>query len=168
MSSSVDPSTKLDRIDLRILSTLQRKGRITNVQLADAVGLSASPCLSRVKRLEKVGYISGYGARLQLSMLGDVQLVFAEVTLSGHRLADRAKFEASTRLVEEIAECHLVSGDYDYLLKFVVKDIGHYQEVIERLLDRNLGIEKYFSYIVIRSPFVKHGVPLDKLLTDDD
>ena len=61
-----------------------------------------------------------------------------------------------------------MSGGYDYLLKFVVKDIGHYQEVIERLLDRNLGIEKYFSYIVIRSPFVKHGVPLDKLLTDND
>jgi DNA-binding Lrp family transcriptional regulator len=163
MSSSVDPSTKLDRIDLRILSTLQRKGRITNVQLADAVGLSASPCLSRVKRLEKVGYISGYGARLQLSMLGDVQLVFAEVTLSGHRLADRAKFEASTRLVEEIAECHLVSGDYDYLLKFMTRSVSHYQDVMERLLDTNVGIEKYFSYVVIKSLFVRTHSPIEIL-----
>jgi len=76
--------------------------------------------------------------------------VFTEIMLHDHRREDFVRFEANVRDFDEITECHLVSGGYDYLLKFVVKDIGHYQEVIERLLDRNLGIEKYFSYIVIR------------------
>jgi DNA-binding Lrp family transcriptional regulator len=159
---------KLDRIDLRILSQLQKKGRITNVDLADAVGLSPSPCLIRVKRLEKAGYIAGYGAHLQLSKLGDVQLVFTEVTLQDHRREDFAKFEASIRTVDEIAECHLVSGGYDYLLKFVTRSVVHYQTVMEDLLERNIGIEKYFSYVVIKSPFVKNHYPIEILfpLTD--
>ena len=83
---------KLDRIDLRILSQLQKRGRITNVELADAVGLSPSPCLIRVKRLEKAGYIIGYGAQIQLEKLGDVQIVFTEVTLADHRREDFIKF----------------------------------------------------------------------------
>ncbi|CAM2197254.1 winged helix-turn-helix transcriptional regulator [Paraburkholderia sp. A1RI_3L] len=159
---------KLDRIDLRILSQLQKKGRITNVDLADAVGLSPSPCLIRVKRLEKAGYIAGYGAHLQLNKLGDVQLVFTEVTLQDHRREDFAKFEASIRTVDEIAECHLVSGGYDYLLKFVTRSVVHYQTVMENLLERNIGIEKYFSYVVIKSPFVKNHYPIETLfpLTD--
>jgi DNA-binding Lrp family transcriptional regulator len=158
---------KLDRIDLKILAELQKNGRITNVDLADAVGLSPSPCLTRVKRLEQAGYITGYGAQLQLRKLGDVLLVFTEVTLSDHRRDDFARFEAAIRNVPEIIECHLVSGGYDYLLKFVTNGVNHYQSVIESMLERNIGIEKYFSYIVIRSPFVKHVAPLDRLLTDD-
>ena len=158
---------KLDRIDLKILAELQKNGRITNVDLADAVGLSPSPCLTRVKRLEQAGYITGYGAQLQLRKLGDVLLVFTEMTLSDHRRDDFARFEAAIRNVPEIIECHLVSGGYDYLLKFVTNGVNHYQSVIESMLERNIGIEKYFSYIVIRSPFVKHVAPLDRLLTDD-
>jgi DNA-binding Lrp family transcriptional regulator len=93
--------------------------------------------------------------------------VFTEVMLQDHRREDFIRFEANVREIDEIIECHLVSGGYDYLLKFLVGNIGHYQEVVERLLDLNLGIEKYFSYIVIRSPFVKHVAPLNRLLTDD-
>lgn len=159
---------KLDRIDIKILAELQRNGNITNAQLAAAVGLSASPCLQRVKRLEAAGVISGYGAHINVAKLTNTVSVFTEVMLRDHRRDDFVRFEANVRDIDEITECHLVSGGYDYLLKFVVKDIGHYQEVIEQLLDRNLGIEKYFSYIVIRSPFVKHGVPLEKLLRDED
>ncbi|MGN6093502.1 MAG: Lrp/AsnC family transcriptional regulator, partial [Luteibacter jiangsuensis] len=88
---------KLDRIDIRILSHLQCNGRVTNVDLADAVGLSPSPCLIRVKRLEKAGYVTGYGAHVQLEKLGDVQMVFTQVTLSDHRREDFAKFEAAIR-----------------------------------------------------------------------
>jgi DNA-binding Lrp family transcriptional regulator len=154
---------KLDRIDLRILSQLQRKGRITNVELADAVGLSPSPCLIRVKRLEKAGYIAGYGAHLELSKLGDIQLVFTEITLQDHRREDFVKFEAAIRNVDEIAECHLVSGGYDYLLKFVTRSVVHYQTVMEGLLERNIGIEKYFSYVVIKTPFVKNHFAIEKL-----
>ncbi|MDN7559113.1 MULTISPECIES: Lrp/AsnC family transcriptional regulator [Burkholderia] len=159
---------KLDRIDIKILAELQRNGNITNANLAAAVGLSASPCLQRVKRLEATGVISGYGAHINVAKLTSTVSVFTEIMLHDHRREDFVRFEANLRDFDEITECHLVSGGYDYLLKFVVKDIGHYQDVIERLLDRNLGIEKYFSYIVIRSPFAKHGVPLEKLLADED
>ena len=157
----------LDRIDIRILAELQKNGNMTNANLASAIGLSASPCLQRVKRLEAAGIISGYGAHINLAKLTSTVTVFTEIMLHDHRREDFVRFEANLRDFDEITECHLVSGGYDYLLKFLVKDIGHYQEVVERLLDRNLGIEKYFSYIVIRTPFVKHAAPLDKLLADD-
>lgn len=156
---------KLDRIDLRILNHLQQNGRVTNVDLADAVGLSPSPCLMRVKRLEKAGYITGYAAQIQLQKLGNTLMVFTEVTLADHRAADFARFEAAIRKVDEITECHLVSGGYDYLLKFVIRNVARYQELMESILDRNIGVEKYFSYIVIKSPVVKTGLPL-KLLFD--
>jgi DNA-binding Lrp family transcriptional regulator len=154
---------KLDRIDIRILGYLQRNGRTTNVDLADVIGLSPSPCLIRVKRLEKAGFITGYGAHVQLEKLGNVQMVFTQVTLSDHRREDFAKFEASIRSVDEIIECHLVSGGFDYLLKFVTRSVLHYQSIVEELLERRIGIEKYFSYIVIKSPFVKHHYPIEKL-----
>lgn len=156
-------STKLDRIDLKILAELQSHGRITNVDLAELVGLSPSPCLTRVKRLEAAGFITGYGARLELKKLGDVLTVFTQVTLSDHRSEDFARFEAAVRGVSEIIECHLVSGGHDYLLKFMTNGVQHYQAVIEKLLERNVGIEKYFSYIVIKTPFVKPHYPIERL-----
>lgn len=154
---------KLDRIDLRILSHLQRNGRVTNVQLAEAVGLSASPCLVRVKRLEKSGYITGYGAQIEMRKLGDIQLVFTEVTLTDHRISDFTRFETYVRKIDEITECHLVSGGYDYLLKFVTCNVPHYQDVIQRLLEAGVGVEKYFSYVVIKSVFAKQHYPIEKL-----
>ena len=156
---------KLDRIDIRILSHLQRNGRVTNVDLADAVGLSPSPCLIRVKRLEKAGFITGYGAHIQLEKLGTMQLVFTQVTLSDHRREDFAKFEAAIRGIDEIVECHLVSGGFDYLLKFVTRSVVHYQTIVEDVLERSVNIEKYFSYIVIKSPFIKSHYPIEKLFT---
>ena len=155
---------KLDRIDINILVQLQAVGRITNVELADAVGLSPSPCLQRVKRLEAAGYIVGYGARLNLAKLTESVTVFTEVTLADHRRPDFVKFEANIRSVDEVLECHLVSGGYDYLLRFLCRSISHYQEIIESLLERNIGIEKYFSYIVIKSPILKHALPIKKLI----
>ncbi len=159
---------KLDRIDLKILCELQKNGRMTNVELAGIVGLSPSPCLMRVRRLEKAGYISGYGAAINMAKLGDVVLVFTEVTLSDHKQGDFARFEAAARSLDEIMECHLVSGGYDYLLKFVTRGIAHYQETIEGLLQRNLGIEKYFSYVVIKSPVVKSYYPINALFGEAD
>lgn len=156
---------KLDNIDMNILVQLLKDGRMTNVNLASAVGLSASPCLQRVKRLEAAGYIVGYGAQIDLSKLGDTVTVFTEVTLAGHRRQDFIKFEASIRNVDEVLECHLVSGGYDYLLRFIARNIAHYQELMETLLESNIGIEKYFSYIVIKSPIVKSTVPLKNILS---
>jgi DNA-binding Lrp family transcriptional regulator len=154
---------RLDRIDIHILSHLQRNGRATNVDLADAVGLSPSPCLIRVKRLEKAGYVTGYGAHVQLEKLGDMQVVFTQVTLSDHRREDFARFEAAVRKVDEIVECHLVSGGFDYLLKFVTRSVTHYHSIAEDVLRQGVDIEKYFSYIVIKSPFVRSHYPIEKL-----
>jgi len=154
---------KLDRIDINILAELQRSGRMTNTQLADRVGLSPSPCLARVKRLEDTGYITGYGANVNLAKLSAVQIVFASITLSDHKLSDFTKFEKGIAEIEEIVECHLVSGGFDYMVKFFVRNVAHYQEVIEKILERNIGVSKYFSYIVIKSPVSKSHAPVKML-----
>ncbi|CAM2156178.1 MULTISPECIES: Lrp/AsnC family transcriptional regulator [Paraburkholderia] len=154
---------QLDRLDLRILSQLQNNGRMTNVDLAEAVGLSASPCLNRVKRLEQAGFISGYSAQICMEKIGDILTVFTEVTLSDHHREDFIRFEKAVKELDEVIECHLVSGGYDYLLKVVARGVNHYQEVMEGLLERNVGIEKYFSYIVIKSPFIKTHYPIEKV-----
>lgn len=154
---------KLDRIDLNILAELQSQGRMTNNELADRVGLSPSPCLARVRRLEQAGYILGYQALINLAKLGDTQAVFTSVTLGDHRRPDFAKFEQGIQAFEELQECHLVSGGFDYLLRFVVRSINHYQEVIDAILDRNIGVAKYFSYIVIKSPVVRMHPPIRSL-----
>ncbi|MEO6715833.1 MAG: Lrp/AsnC family transcriptional regulator [Novosphingobium sp.] len=154
---------KLDRIDLKILAKLQQSGRITNVELADAVGLSPSPCLTRVKRLESAGFITGYGAQLNLRKLGEFLTVFTEVTLTEHRQGDFSRFEMRISKLDEILECHLVSGGYDYLLKFVARGVAHYQSIIESMLEGDYGIEKYFSYVVIKSPFIKNHYPIQDL-----
>ncbi|MEL3888762.1 Lrp/AsnC family transcriptional regulator [Ferrovibrio sp. MS7] len=158
---------KLDRIDINILVHLQKDGQLTNVQLAQHVGLSPSPCLQRVKRLEQAGYITGYGARINLAKLTETITVFTEVTLSDHRRNDFVKFESSIRNIEELMECHLLSGGYDYLLRFVTRNVNHYQQIIEDLVDRNIGIEKYFSYIVLKSPIVKTALPIWTLLGEE-
>ncbi|WP_347557603.1 Lrp/AsnC family transcriptional regulator [Robbsia sp. KACC 23696] len=156
---------KLDRLDLRILSQLQKNGRMTNVDLAEAVGLSASPCLNRVKRLEQGGFIDGYSAQIRMEKLGDTLTVFTEVTLSDHHREDFIRFEKAVKEMDEIIECHLVSGGYDYLLKVITRGVNHYQELMEGLLERNIGIEKYFSFIVIKSPFIKTHYPIERLFS---
>lgn len=149
---------KLDRIDINILSRLQVESNMTNVELAETVGLSPSPCLQRVKRLEKAGYIQGYRAVINLKKLTDHVVVFTEITLTDHRREDFQTFEAAIGKHANVMECHLLSGGYDYLLKFVARSIAHYQDIMEDLLDRNLGIDKYFSYIAIK-PVVENSVP---------
>ena len=158
---------KLDKIDVNILASLQKNGRLTNVELAELVGLSASPCLQRVKRLERAGYVDGYHAKISLNKLHEIVTVFTEVTLSDHKREDFAKFESEIRRVPNLQECHLVSGGYDYLLKFVVRSVVHYQEIIEAILDRNIGVEKYFSYIVIKSLIEHDSVPINAILPQD-
>ena len=93
---------KLDRLDIRILCQLQKNARITNVDMADAVGLSPSPCLSRLKRLEKAGYIAGYGAQLRLDKLADTLNVFTEITLGDHRREDFVRFELARNIAAKI------------------------------------------------------------------
>jgi DNA-binding Lrp family transcriptional regulator len=154
----------LDRLDLRILCQLQKNGRVTNVDLADAVGLSPSPCLARLRRLEQSGYVAGYGARIRLEKLGDPLVAFTEVTLADHRREDFVRFETSVRPIDEIVECHLLGGRYDYLLKSITRSLKHYQELIEGLLERDIGIEKTFSHVVVRSAVARHHYPIERLM----
>ncbi len=154
---------KLDRIDIKILAELQKDGRITNVELAGLVNLSASPCLMRVKKLQAEGYITGYSAQVDIAKLGQTLTVFTEVTLKNHRQIDFARFLAAIGKVDSVVECHLVSGGYDYLLKFVTAGISEYQAIMERLTDMDIGIDKYFSFVVLKSPIVKSHMPLKSL-----
>jgi len=154
---------KLDRIDIKILHQLQKNGRITNVELAEQVNLSPSPCLMRVKKLQAEGYIEGYTAQINVSKLGQTLTVFTEVTLKNHRQVDFARFLAAVKKIEQMLECHLVSGGYDYMLKFVTSGIGEYQEIMEKLTDMDIGIDKYFSYVVLKSPIVRAHMPLTTL-----
>lgn len=154
---------KLDQIDFKILAYLQEHGRATNVVLADAVGLSTSPCLCRVKRLENFGYIKSYGARIALDMLGDYVTVFTEVKLTGHRIANFERFLQRAREIREIIECHHVTGGYDYLVKIVAKNVSHYNGIMESLLVSDAGIGKFSSYIVLGTPIIRDGYPIDRL-----
>ena len=154
---------KLDRMDFKILAQLQRMGRCSNVELADQVGLSPSPCLARVKRLQKIGVIEGFGAHLSMAKLGDFVIVFTEVTISNHRRKDLRRFEEAAEQFPEIMDCYNVSGGYDFLLKIVTRSVSHFQQVMDSLLEADLGIEKFSSYIVLRIPFVKHEIPLGRL-----
>ncbi|PDT46987.1 Lrp/AsnC family transcriptional regulator [Sinorhizobium fredii] len=154
---------KLDRIDIKILSELQKNGRITYVELAELVNLSATPCLVRVKKLQAEGYIGGYSAMINLGKLGQVLTVFTEITLRNHRQADIARFMSAIQNIEQVIECHVVSGDYEYLVKFVASSIGEYQSLMERLVEMDIGIEKYFSFVVLKSPITKYHMPLTNL-----
>lgn len=163
----MDTRHKLDRIDIKILAELQRNGRISNAELSELVNLSPSPCLMRVKKLQTLGYITGYSAQIDTSKLGESLTVFTEVTLKNHRQIDFARFQDAARATESCAECHLISGGYDYLLKFVTAGIAEYQLVIERLLNNpDVAIEKYFSFVVMKTPFARAQTPVSSLFAD--
>jgi Lrp/AsnC family leucine-responsive transcriptional regulator len=130
------PKIELDAIDGRILAALQADGRLSNLELADRVGLSASPCLRRVRRLERDGYIEGYRAMLARERIGLGLTVFLGVKIDGHANARAVSFEDAVVAMPEVIACHMVSGESDYLLEVVVADIAHYQRfLVGRLFD---------------------------------
>ena len=159
---------RLDRLDLKILATLQAAGRISNLDLANKVGLSATPCMQRVRRMEAAGYIGGYGAQLAIDRICRNIVVFTEITLSNHRREDFLKFERGIQEIPQILNCFLVTGGYDYLVQFIAQDIHDYQTTVEDLLDRDLGVEKYFSYVTIKQVKRSQGYPLAVLLPEPD
>lgn len=155
----------LDPFDVKILAYLQREGRCTNVDLANAIGLSESPCLSRTRRLQEIGVIRGFGAQVALEKLGPYVIVFCEVTLGSHRPHDLRAFEAGARKYGEVVECYNICGGYDYLLKIVAPGVTHFQALMERLLEDGIGIAKYSSRIVLRQPLAGRGDPLQVLIS---
>ena len=142
---------RLDAIDLKILATLQREGRITKLALAERVSLSPTPCWARLKRLEQAGYIVGYRAEIDLAKIASATTVLVEVTLKQHRYEDFQAFERAVQKVPEIVECLATGGGIDYLLKVVTADIDAYQRLIDELLTAGIGIERYFTYVVTRT-----------------
>ncbi|WP_409523045.1 Lrp/AsnC ligand binding domain-containing protein [Nitrincola sp. MINF-07-Sa-05] len=152
------PPRKLDRIDRNILNVLQQEGRISYTELADRVGLSTTPCMERVKRLERDDFITGYHANINPERLGYDLLVFVEIALS-YQSADA--FEHFSKAVTDlpyIMECHLVSGDADYLLKARLEDMSHYRELLGDMLLKLPGVKNSKSYIVMES--VKESLQL--------
>ena len=143
--------TRLDAIDLKILATLQAEGRITKAALAEAVNLSPTPCWERLKRLERSGLIRSYHAEIDLEKLGAAATILVEIVLKQHRYEEFQRFETAIRNVEEIVECYATGGGIDYLLKVIAPDIDAYQRLIDRLLLAEIGIDRYFTYIVTRT-----------------
>lgn len=152
---------KLDSIDLRILDAVQRDGRITKLKLAETVGLSPTPCWLRLRKLEQAGLIAGYHARLSPRKIAPFATVIVEVTLANHRQADFDRFERAIAACPEIIACWSVGGGVDYFLKVMARDIDAYQRLIDRMLADNIGIDRYFTYIVTRSVKDDGAVPID-------
>ena len=144
-----DNEFKPDRIDLKILAELQQNAKISNVDLARRVHLSPTPCLERVKRLEKHGFIMGYHSRLNPHKLSASLLAFVEIKLN-HTSRDVFRdFKQAVKERREILECHLVSGDFDYLLKTRVADMAEYRELLGETLLMLPGVSSSRSYMVM-------------------
>ena len=156
---------KLDVIDLRILEAIQENGRITKLALAEKAGLSPTPCWLRLSKLEKAGIVTGYHARIAVRRVAPVASVMMEVTLANHRQADFDRFERAVAATPEIVACWSVGGGVDYILKIMAADIDAYQRLVDGLLDRELGIDRYFTYIVTKTVKEETKLPLTTLLS---
>jgi Lrp/AsnC family leucine-responsive transcriptional regulator len=152
------PKSDLDTIDSRIVAELQSDGRLSNVELANKVGLSPSPCLRRVKRLEREGYIEGYRAALRRDRIGLSFSVFVGVKINGHANEHALAFEKAVVEMPEVVACHLVSGEADYFLEVVVPDLADYQHfLVGKLLNLPI-VREVRSNIAIQT--LKAGAPL--------
>ena len=142
---------KLDALDIKLLAAIQRHGRITKLALADRVGLSPTPCWMRLKKLEQAGIIVGYETRLDLRLVAPVTTVMVEVSLGHHRQGDFERFERIVRDTPEVVACWSVGGGVDYILKIVARDVDAYQRMVDEWLVREIGIARYFTYIVTKT-----------------
>ncbi|MCB9946442.1 MAG: Lrp/AsnC family transcriptional regulator [Rhodospirillaceae bacterium] len=152
---------KLDRIDRRILRDLQENGRITNVELARRAGISAPPCLRRVRALEEADYIRGYHADINPEALGFGVTVFAHVGLSSQAEADLRQFEELVQTWPLVRECHMLAGETDFLLKVVAEDWDAYQRFLTTQLTAAPNVSHVKSALAIRTGKHLPGVPID-------
>ena len=157
------PKSDLDAIDQRIVSTLQADGRLTNADLAQRVGLSPSPCLRRVRRLEDEGYIKSYRAMLSRDQIGLGLTVFVNVKIEAHANDKAIAFEEAVVAFPEVVACHMVSGEADYLLEVVVPNLGQYRSfLVDKLLELSL-IREVRSNFAIETLKADAALPLDHL-----
>ena len=151
---------KLDKIDRRILSDLQETGRMTNVELAERAGISAPPCLRRVRALEKSGFIRGYHADLNAEQLGYHVTVFAHVGLASQAESDLKAFETLIGSWPQVRECSMLAGETDFLLKVVAEDWDTYQKFLTTQLTAAPNVSHVKSSLAIRVSKHQPGVPI--------
>ncbi|MBC2777786.1 Lrp/AsnC family transcriptional regulator [Parasphingopyxis marina] len=154
-------SPALDDIDRLILSTLQDEGRITNVELARRAGLTAPPCLRRVRALEEAGAIESYHAKLNPRALGYGITVFAMVSLKSQAEDDLRSFEQHITTLSLVRECHMLNGEIDFILKIVARDLQHFQDFLTSSLTTIPNVESVKTSLTIRTSKALPGVPVD-------
>lgn len=157
------PATRLDEIDRKILAELQADGRMTNVELARRVGISAPPCLRRVRTLEESGYIRGYHAEVDARELGFEVQVYAMVGLQSQAEADLSAFEDRCRAWSLVRECHMLNGEVDFMLKCVAPDLSTFQRFLTEELTAADNVASVKTSLVIRCAKDEPGVPFDVL-----
>jgi len=151
----------MDAIDRKILAILQMNGRITNVELAERVGLTAPPCLRRVHHLEKAGYITGYHAQLAAEELGYGIVVFALVSLKSQAEEDLRAFEDHVASLPEVRECHMLNGEIDFILKIVAHDLQGFQSFLTSKLTPAPNVAGVKTSLTIRTSKDLPGIPID-------
>jgi Lrp/AsnC family transcriptional regulator of ectoine degradation len=157
---SDDGRVRLDRLDIKILAALQNDGRMSNLKLSEVVGLSPTPCLHRVRRLENAGFILAYGATLDVRRLAPHIMVHTDVTLRRRTAEVVQQFERYVHNEQFIVECSLVSGGFDYVLKVVARDVDHYREIMDDMLAAEIGVERYSSFISLKQVKLSREFPL--------
>lgn len=150
----------LDEIDRKLLAELQTEGRITNVELANRVGLTAPPCLRRVRALEEEGVIRGYHADLEAGKLGFSITVFAMVSLKSQAEDSLREFEAAMKELPEVREVHMLNGEIDFILKIVARDLQTFQEFLTSKLTPAPNVASVKTSLTIRTSKNEPGVPL--------
>jgi DNA-binding Lrp family transcriptional regulator len=150
----------LDRIDRQILALLQEDGRMTNVELSERVGLTAPPCLRRVRALEEAGAIRGYHADLDPGRLGYPITVFAMVSLRSQAEHDLSAFEAHVADIPEVRECHMLNGEIDFILKIVAPDLKSFQEILTTHLTPAPNVASVKTSLTIRTSKSLSGIPV--------
>ncbi|MDG2532629.1 Lrp/AsnC family transcriptional regulator [Sphingomonas sp. HITSZ_GF] len=151
---------RFDEIDVRILGLLQDNGRMTNVELAERVGLTAPPCLRRVRALEQQGAITGYHAALDPAALGYNLTVFAMVSLKSQAESDLRAFEQMMAEIPEVRECHMLNGEIDFILKIVAPDLQSFQHILTTRLTPAPNVEHVKTSLTIRTSKALPGVPV--------
>ena len=156
----MEQAKPLDNIDLNILRALQENGRTSNTDVAHSVGLSATPCAERIKRLQNLGYIQGWGAKLNPRLLNLELLVFVEITLLRTSQDVFAEFRDAVVKLPQVLECHLVSGNFDYLLKARVAGMTAYRQLLGETLLTLPGVSDSRTYVVMEEVKEDQALPI--------
>jgi Lrp/AsnC family leucine-responsive transcriptional regulator len=156
-----DTRVELDEIDRKILRLLQQNGRMTNAALAEAVGLTATPMLQRIKKLEQRGVITRYVALVNARAVGRGTTAFVQVKQTEHRIANHKRFLETIAGFSEVLECHHVAGDEDFLLKVVVRDISEYEHFLLHRLAKIPGIVRVKTTFVLSTAKAETAIPID-------